>query len=152
MIPPRMSFTIVMPGVPTASMFAHYPLVRTCAASNNNGLTTWLSGHGQQLHETSHGSITTTQWALQLDEDDVNPVRKLQGRKFGSAYERAPLLCNFVCTAQGRHTHIDYCRDPDHCDNSDCEHISERAHPNPDRPKDRISHATFWARSGMSHS
>ncbi|EUC60520.1 cytochrome P450 family protein, putative [Rhizoctonia solani AG-3 Rhs1AP] len=103
--------------------------------------------HGQQLHETSHGSMITTQWVLQSDKDDSDPMYELQGRKFGSGDEGAPMLCNLVCAAQGRHAHIDYCRDPDSCSNTDCEHITERMHPGPDRQKDWISHATFWARS-----
>ncbi|KAF8685043.1 hypothetical protein RHS04_00827 [Rhizoctonia solani] len=104
-------------------------------------------GHGQQLHDTSHGSMITTQWVLQSDKDDVDPVYELQGRKFGSGDEGAPMLCNLVCAAQGRHAHIDHCRDPGNCSNTDCEHIAERMHPDPNREKDWISHATFWARS-----
>ncbi|CAE6496426.1 unnamed protein product, partial [Rhizoctonia solani] len=112
-------------------------------------LCTLPLGHGQQLHETSHGSMVTTEWVLQPDEDDEDPAYELQGRKFGSGDEGAPMLCNLVCAAQGRHAHIDFCRDPGSCSNTDCEHISERMHPDPDRPKDWISHATFWARAGV---
>ncbi|CAE6468707.1 unnamed protein product, partial [Rhizoctonia solani] len=112
-------------------------------------LCTLPLGHGQQLHETSHGSMITTQWVLQPDADDEDPAYELQGRKFGSGDEGAPMLCNLVCAAQGRHAHIDFCRDPGSCSNTDCEHISERMHPDPDRPKDWISHATYWARSGF---
>ncbi|QRW25749.1 cytochrome P450 family protein [Rhizoctonia solani] len=83
------------------------------------------------------------------DKDDVDPVYELQGRKFGSGDEGAPMLCNLVCAAQGRHAHIDHCRDPGNCSNTDCEHIAERMHPDPNREKDWISHATFWARSGF---
>ncbi|CAE6410609.1 unnamed protein product, partial [Rhizoctonia solani] len=106
-------------------------------------------GHGQQLHDTSHGSMITTQWVLQPDRDDTDPVYELQGRKFGSGDDGAPMLCNLVCAAQGRHAHIDYCRDPGGCLNTDCEHITERMHPDPDRAKDWVSHTTFWARSGF---
>ncbi|KAG8693822.1 hypothetical protein FRC11_002641, partial [Ceratobasidium sp. 423] len=105
--------------------------------------------HGQQLHETSHGSMITTQWVLQSDQDDADPVYELRGRKFGSGDEGVPMLCSLVCAAQGRHAHIDFCRNPGNCSNTDCEHIAERMHPDPDRPKDWISHATFWARSGF---
>jgi hypothetical protein len=95
--------------------------------------------------------MISSQWVVQPGEGDTNPGYELQGRKFGSGDEGAPMLCNIVCAAQGRHAHIDFCRDPDNCNNSDCEHISERVHPDPDRPKDWISHATYWARSGTSH-
>ncbi|KAF8685038.1 hypothetical protein RHS04_00828 [Rhizoctonia solani] len=107
------------------------------------------AGHGQQLHETSHGSMITTQWVLQPDAEDEDPAYELQGRRFGSGDEGAPMLCNLVCAAQGRHAHIDFCRDPANCLNTDCEHISELMHPDPGRPKDWISHATYWARSGF---
>ncbi|KAH7337773.1 hypothetical protein B0J17DRAFT_573266 [Rhizoctonia solani] len=109
--------------------------------------TIYCVGHGQQLHDTSHGSMITTQWVLQPDRDDADPVYELEGRKFGTGDEGAPMLCNLVCAAQGRHAHIDYCRDLGNCSNTDCEHIRERMHPDPDREKDWISHATFWARS-----
>ncbi|KAJ1300985.1 hypothetical protein OPQ81_003409 [Rhizoctonia solani] len=112
-------------------------------------LCTLPLGHGQQLHETSHGSMITTQWVLQPEEDDSDPVYELQGRKFGSGDEGAPMLCNLVCAEQGRHAHIDFCRDPGSCSSTDCEHIMERMHPDPDREKDWISHATFWARTGF---
>ncbi|GAB1520449.1 hypothetical protein RhiTH_003524 [Rhizoctonia solani] len=108
------------------------------------------AGHGQQLHETSHGSMITTQWVLQPDAEDEDPAYELQGRRFGSGDEGAPMLCNLVCAAQGRHAHIDFCRDPANCLNTDCEHISELMHPDPGRPKDWISHATYWARSATT--
>ncbi|QRW13376.1 E3 ubiquitin-protein ligase TRIP12 [Ceratobasidium sp. AG-Ba] len=110
-------------------------------------LCTLPLGHTQQLHETSHGSMTATRWVV--EGDDANPVYELQGRKFGSGDEGAPMLCSLVCAAQGRHAHIDYCRDPDNCDEPECEHIRERMHPEPDRPKDWISHGLSWARSGF---
>ncbi|CUA74082.1 E3 ubiquitin-protein ligase TRIP12 [Rhizoctonia solani] len=112
-------------------------------------LCTLPLGHGQQQHETSHGSMSMTEWVLQTNDDDADPVYELQGRKFGMGDEGAPMLCNLVCAAQGRHAHIDYCRDPGNCSNTDCEHIMERMNPDPDREKDWISHATFWARSGF---
>ncbi|KAG9090109.1 hypothetical protein FRC06_001223 [Ceratobasidium sp. 370] len=110
-------------------------------------LCTLPLGHPQQLHETSHGSMTATKWVV--EGDDANPVYELQGRKFGSGDEGAPMLCSLVCAAQGRHAHIDYCRDPNNCDEPECEHISERMNPEPDRPKDWISHGLSWARSGF---
>jgi hypothetical protein len=92
--------------------------------------------------------MSATQWVVEGDDD--NPVYELQGRKFGSGDDGAPMLCNLVCSAQGRHAHIDYCRDPDpdNCNDPESEHIVERMNPDPDEPKDWISHGTFWARSG----
>ncbi|CUA74255.1 hypothetical protein RSOLAG22IIIB_05485 [Rhizoctonia solani] len=111
-------------------------------------LCTLPYGHAQRLHETSHGSMKTTEWVMQSDKDGAGLAYELQGRKFGSGDDGTPMLCQLVCVAMGRHAHIDYCqRESEHCSNTDCEHITKRIHPNPDREKDWISHATFWARS-----
>jgi hypothetical protein len=96
--------------------------------------------------------MTATQWIVEGDYD--NPTYELQGRKFGSDDGGAPMPCNSVCSAKGRHAHIDYCRDPDpdNCCDPESEHISERMHPDPDTPKDWISHRKFWARSGKQYN
>jgi len=48
----------------------------------------------------------------------------------------------------GRHVHIDYCRG-DPCDNPETQHINERMVPNPDQPKDWITHGLHWRRMGF---
>lgn len=104
-------------------------------------------GHPQQEHETSHGSMSKTQWAI--DESQGATV-ELDGRKFGSRDEGAPMLCSLFCRSMGRHVHVDYCRtDPtDKCEGPDHEHIAARLHPNPTRPKDWVSHELHWRRTG----
>ncbi|KAG8792429.1 hypothetical protein FRC12_006144 [Ceratobasidium sp. 428] len=91
--------------------------------------------------------MTATKWVVQ--GSDAKPMYELEGRKFGSGDKGAPMLCSLMCKAQGRHAHIDYCRDPDDCDEPECEHINERMHPEPDRPKDWTSHGLSWARTGF---
>ncbi|CAE6486977.1 unnamed protein product, partial [Rhizoctonia solani] len=114
-------------------------------------LCTLPLGHPQQLHETSHGSMTTTQWAIQGTDQDAR--YELNGRNFGAGDEGAPMLCHMVCSAQGRHAHIEFCREPDTCrGGAELEHIGERMHPDPNRPKDWISHRLKWARSGPEHN
>ena len=66
-----------------------------------------LQGHKQREHETSHGSMTQTRWAV--DGPDGTSL-ELGGRKFTSNDEGAPMMCNLVCSSLGRHVHIDYCR------------------------------------------
>ncbi|KAB5590852.1 hypothetical protein CTheo_5695 [Ceratobasidium theobromae] len=111
-------------------------------------LCTLPIGHTQNLHETSHGSMISTQWAI--ERADPSSVYELNGRKFGIGDEGAPMLCHLVCTEQGRHAHIDFCRDLDGCrGGAEWEHINERMHPEIDRPKDWISHRLKWARSGF---
>ncbi|KAI0317532.1 hypothetical protein OF83DRAFT_1171919 [Amylostereum chailletii] len=105
-------------------------------------------GHPQQEHETSHGSMSQTRWAIQGEEGtslDVN------GRKFSANDSGAPMMCNMVCVSLGRHAHIDYCRtqDGDPCGGADIEHISTRMLPDPDRPKDAITHSLHWRRTGF---
>ncbi|KAJ7252459.1 hypothetical protein C8J57DRAFT_1519796 [Mycena rebaudengoi] len=64
-------------------------------------------GHPQQEHETSHGSMSKTTWAVDGDNDTV---LELKGRKFASNDDGAPMMCSLVCQDIGRHVHIDYCR------------------------------------------
>ncbi|KAF8752123.1 hypothetical protein RHS01_07759 [Rhizoctonia solani] len=125
-----MRFTTAMCDAPAASTSVLYHL------------------HPQQLHETSHGSMTTTQWAIQGTNQDTR--YELDGRSFGIGDEGAPMLCHLVCSAQGRHVHIDYCREPGNCiGGTEFEHIKERMYPDPERSKDWISHRLKWARSGF---
>ncbi|KAF8270139.1 hypothetical protein EI94DRAFT_1572222, partial [Lactarius quietus] len=108
-------------------------------------LCTLPLGHAQQEHETRHGSMSRTRWAI--DGPEGNSV-ELDGRKFSSNDDGAPMLCNLVCTSMGRHVHIDYCRGVPH-DNPEVLHIDERMVPNPDQDKDWITHGLHWRR--MAH-
>jgi len=105
-------------------------------------------GHTQQDHETSHGSMTQTRWTV--DGPDGTSL-ELGGRKFSSNDEGAPMMCNLVCSSIGRHVHIAYCRAADGgpCYGADVQHINERLTPNPDKPKDAISHGLYWRRMGF---
>ncbi|KAH9912631.1 uncharacterized protein BXZ73DRAFT_56103, partial [Epithele typhae] len=104
-------------------------------------------GHAQREHDTSHGSMSYTRWAV--DGPD-GTVLEVDGRKFGSHDEGAPMLCSMYCQAMGRHAHIAYCRsdDPAACGGAGVEHISTPMQPHPERPKDFISHALHWQRTG----
>ena len=102
------------------------------------------SGHTQQEHETSHGSMSRTRWAV--DGPEGSSI-ELDGRKFSSNDDGAPMLCNLVCTSMGRHVHVDYCRGDPH-DNPEVLHINERLVPNPDQAKDWITHGLHWRRTG----
>ncbi|KAL1696787.1 hypothetical protein GGG16DRAFT_43139 [Schizophyllum commune] len=106
------------------------------------------AGHSQQEHETSHGSMSKTRWAL----DDQDGTIELNGRKFGADDDGAPMLCNLVCKEMGRHVHVDYCRAPSEsaCQGEGILHIRERMKPDPDRSKDWISHNLFWKRTAFS--
>ncbi|KXN87519.1 hypothetical protein AN958_08742 [Leucoagaricus sp. SymC.cos] len=105
-------------------------------------------GHPQQEHETSHGSMSRTRWVIEGSEDSVMEVN---GRKFASSDNGAPMMCNLVCQSLNRHAHIDYCRThdikPEDCHGLEHQHITARLAPNPDQPKDWISHALYWRRS-----
>lgn len=105
-------------------------------------------GHPQQTHETSHGSMTQTRWAI--DGPDETGL-ELGGRKFSSNDEGAPMMCNLVCSSMGRHVHIDYCRAGENapCDGAEVQHINARMVPNPDRTKDAVTHSLYWRRMGF---
>ena len=115
-----------------------------CSASVNDS----FKGHPQQEHETRHGSMSRTRWTI--DGPDDVPL-EIEGRKFSTSDEGAPMMCNLVCSAMGRHVHIDYCRANDETacvGNEELQHLSKRLQPNPDRPKDTLTHSLFWKRSG----
>lgn len=103
-----------------------------------------ISGHSQLEHETRHGSMSRTQWAV--DGPEGNFI-ELDGRKFSSNDHGAPMLCNLVCSSMERHVHIDSCRGDAH-DNPEVLHINERMVPNPDQDKDWITHGLYWRRMG----
>jgi hypothetical protein len=106
-----------------------------------------FQGHSQQEHETSHGSMTHTRWAVH-GPDGVS--LELGGRKFSSNDEGAPMMCNLVCTSMGRHVHIDYCRAEANgpCEGDEVQHIKDKMVPDPDRPKDAVTHSLYWRRMG----
>ncbi|KAH7337769.1 hypothetical protein B0J17DRAFT_573376 [Rhizoctonia solani] len=106
-------------------------------------------GHPQQLHETSHGSMTETQWFIEGPTSSAS--YQLQEHRYGSGDQGSTVLCSMVCSQQGRHVHVDYCRNTNRaeCNSEECQHIDERVHPYPDMSKDWISHKLYWARSGI---
>ena len=91
--------------------------------------------------------MTQTRWAI--DESDDTGL-ELEGRKFSSNDEGAPMMCNLVCSSMGRHVHIDYCRAEEDaaCGGAQVQHINARMVPNPDRRKDAITHSLHWRRLG----
>ncbi|KAG8901724.1 hypothetical protein FRC00_005051 [Tulasnella sp. 408] len=104
-------------------------------------------GHPQAEHNTAHGSMELTAWAVEGNNDAVIEVH---GRRFAAQDNGAPQLCSSICTNLGRHAHIDYCRtEKGQCREEESEHITPRMLPNLDRPKDWISHKVFWARTGF---
>ncbi|KIJ13989.1 hypothetical protein PAXINDRAFT_100354 [Paxillus involutus ATCC 200175] len=106
-------------------------------------------GHPQQEHETRHGSMSRTRWTVD-GPDDVS--LEIEGRKFSTNDEGAPMMCNLVCQAMARHVHIDYCRADDEAacaGNDELQHLTNQMQPNPDRPKDVLTHNLFWKRSGF---
>ncbi|KAG8918942.1 hypothetical protein FRC02_002026 [Tulasnella sp. 418] len=103
--------------------------------------------HPQREHETKHGSMQNTAWAV---EGNADAVVEVQGRKYAARDSGTPHICSSVCSQLGRHAHIDYCRTQTGvCKGDEFMHIRERMLPNPDRPKDWISHKLFWARIGF---
>ncbi|KAF8340910.1 hypothetical protein F5887DRAFT_1062589 [Amanita rubescens] len=110
---------------------------------------TLLLGHSQQEHETSHGSMSNVRWSVDGPDEEGLEVG---GRRFSTNDEGVPMMCSLVCKAIGRHVHIDYCRakTPAECRaNNEVEHIAKKLQPEPDRPKDFLTHSLFWKRSGF---
>ena len=130
-----------------AGIIAPSPSVQLMLFQAVAGLT-YLLGHTQPTHETSHGSMSRTQWAI---DGPAGTILELNNRKFGVADEGAPMMCNMICQSMGRHVHIDYCRATVDapCRDAEIHHITTRMSPNPQIPKDFITHSLFWRRSGM---
>ncbi|KAJ7583113.1 hypothetical protein C8J56DRAFT_202132 [Mycena floridula] len=105
-------------------------------------------GHPQQEHETSHGSMSKTRWAVEGPE---GTALELNGRRFAADDDGAPMMCNLVCQEMGRHAHLAFCRDeqPGGCGSAEIVHINERLTPEPSKPKDWITHKLYWRRSGF---
>ena len=72
-------------------------------------MTTRHIGHSQQEHETSHGSMSKSRWAV----ESPDAVLELNGRKFRSNDDGALMMCNLFCQEMGRHVHINYYRPSD---------------------------------------
>jgi hypothetical protein len=89
-----------------------------------------------------------TRWTV--DGPDGIDV-ELGGRKFSSNDDGGPMMCNLVCSSLGRHVHIDYCRSEGSagCSADELQHIRARTIPDPDKPKDAITHNLYWRRMGQ---
>lgn len=108
-------------------------------------------GHPQQQHETSHGSMIKTQWLL--DGPTFTASYEFQEHKYGAGDHGSTVLCSLLCSHQGRHAHVDYCRrgndSTSACGGDEHQHIETKIRPNPNLSKDWISHRLYWARSGF---
>ena len=101
--------------------------------------------------------MTQTRWAVHGPE---GAILELAGRKFSSNDDGAPMMCNVVCRSMGRHVHIDYCRADEFglepfgpCGSgASVQHINDRMLPDPDKPKDVITHSLYWRRMGPLHA
>lgn len=133
---------------PRCKYYCTLPLGRIFQVMYATNMLIAVTGHPQQLHETSHGSMTETQWHIEGPASSAS--YELQDHKYGSGDQGSTVLCSLVCTQQGRHVHVDYCRSDDakECSGEEYQHINEKILPHPDMPKDWISHSLFWARSG----
>jgi hypothetical protein len=107
--------------------------------------------------------MSETRWAVDGPDGEV---LELNGRKFSSNDDGAPMLvrhilagysgssdirqCSMVCRSMGRHAHVAFCRsnDPTTCAGPDVHHSQTRMFPASERPKDWISHKLHWQRTG----
>ncbi|CUA74500.1 hypothetical protein RSOLAG22IIIB_11257 [Rhizoctonia solani] len=82
--------------------------------------------HPQKFHSTNHGSMVETKWIVEPKNDasgkTVDSAYKLENHKYGAGDEGAPMFCHMMST---------------------------RMQPEPEKPKDWISHATYWERTGF---
>lgn len=105
-------------------------------------------GHHQQEHETRHGSMSQTRWMVEGPDD---AALEIEGRRFSTNDEGAPMMCNLVCATMGRHVHIEDCRAENAAacsGNNEIQHINARSPSAMDFSKDFVTHHLFWKRSG----
>jgi len=109
---------------------------------------TCSKGHPQREHETVHGSMSRVKW---LVEGQEGATFEVDGQKFATNDDGAPMMCNFYCADLGRHVHVDYCRseNPVSCNGAEIQHIPTRVQPNPEKAKDWITHNLHWKRMGV---
>lgn len=94
--------------------------------------------------------MSNVRWSVDSPDEEGLEV---EGRRFSTNDDGAPMMCNLVCQALGRHVHIDYCRaeTPVECRaNHEVQHVTRKLRPEPDQPKDFLTHNLFWKRSGKS--
>lgn len=93
--------------------------------------------------------MTRTRWAV---NDLHDASLELGGHTYYSI--GAPVMCNLVCSSIRRHVHIDYCRTGGiwPCGSSEVQHITDRIAPEPDKPKDVVTHNLYWKRMGSSRA
>ncbi|GBB83175.1 hypothetical protein RclHR1_00010057 [Rhizophagus clarus] len=101
-------------------------------------------GHAQD-HDTKHGNMTQTEFTGEDNEFEY------AGYKLRAGDQGIFVLCNLFCKDLGRHRHIDYCHNEENCkfENQNIQHIHEKVSPNPDKPKDFVSHKLYWERTGF---
>jgi hypothetical protein len=109
-----------------------------------------FKGHKQKEHETSHGSMSKTEWLVDGDND---AALDLDGRRYASGDSGAPMLCSLLCKTMGRHVHVAGCRaeDPEQCFGEGIEHVQRNEGAEAQEELDWITHRLFWARSGEYH-
>ena len=84
--------------------------------------------------------MTETRWTV--DRPDGTSL-ELGGHKFASNDKGARMKFRSL---DGKHVYIACCP----CDVADVQHINDSSTSNPDKPKDAITHARYWRRSGAS--
>jgi hypothetical protein len=93
--------------------------------------------------------MTQTRWAVD-GADDSETGLELGGHRFSSNDDGGPTMCNLVCSTMGRHVHIDYCRAKETTlhEGAEIQPIDTRMIPNPDKPKEAVTHNLYWRRMG----
>ena len=106
--------------------------------------------NGDTLHHTRHGNMRKCFFVANEDEIQVGT------HKYKVGEPAVAEICHVFCKSLGRgHIHIVEC---DSEDSTACiysarkdqrRHESTRYHPNPEKPKDEITHKAYWASVGF---
>ena len=105
---------------------------------------------GDVLHHAHHGNMRKCFFVANQDNIEVG------NHKYKVGEQAVAEMCHIFCNTLGRgHSHIVECdsEDPNHCVYSAKEdgrrHQTMRYQPNPDIPKDELTHDSYWALIGF---
>ncbi|PVF98805.1 hypothetical protein CPB86DRAFT_757922 [Serendipita vermifera] len=108
-------------------------------------------GHIQAEHYTEHGSMRSTEWMI-----ENRASIRVNGLQYATGDSGSNMLCSMVCSALGRHAHIDVCSSQCRATAGDgeIEHIQSSIGPTVDGASspteyDWVTHRLFWERSGF---
>ncbi|KAH3761867.1 e3 ubiquitin-protein ligase trip12 [Pelomyxa schiedti] len=118
-------------------------IIENTTVEASTACTVAASPSAQINHAAAHGNMIKTQFVSSGKDID------LDGRLYGAGEPGVAELCNMFCNKLGRHIHILPCtaegNEPcSHTGEGGIRHATATYLPNPDSPKDELTHKGYW--------